>query len=611
MCGFLGQYNQGEIESSKCELSRLLCLSQSRGPDDSQIYTNEKNLWLGFNRLSILDRSEAGEQPMHSFTGRYTIVFNGEIYNHPELRKKLRFQKWRGHSDTETILQCVEEWGFKKTINALDGMFAVVIYDHLENSISGARDFAGIKPLFYGWNGNCFLFASQYDQIIRHRKFRDNEIDPQVLRLYLEQHFMPAPFGLLKQTGQLEPGQWCKVSVAGFETGYFWQFPEYVEPEVRDEKTAQEMIMSSLSESVSAEMLSDVPLGAFLSGGIDSPLICHYASKHLNRKLKTFTIGSDSKTHDESELAGQFADLIGTEHHCEMMSANSAFELFNEVMERVREPMADFSIIPTYLVSKLARKQVTVALSGDGGDELFFGYERFWSVAKNIKFQRLPWTLKAALYKSDQFLTGNKRLNSVLLSDHQSSAHRKLHNRLSNESVKCLFPDLTNVSTPPDYNTYTYADTRDPNKLIQAMRKAEFYGMMQKTLRKVDLASMSVSLEVRVPFLKKSFIETALKIDPMLSYGPNRKKQLLKNHLAAKHPKAPIDNLKRGFSIPLGKWLNEKNFQNDVAERLLKRDFVGRYGVRKSAVRQIIDEHGAGSDKKWLIFTLLALQNSV
>ena len=609
MCGFLGQFSRQKLNNSADELNRLLNLSKTRGPDHSQVYFNEKNLWLGFNRLSILDLTAAGAQPMHSHARRYTIVFNGEIYNHLELREKLKFQKWRGHSDTETILQCIEEWGFEKTINLLDGMFALAVYDEIEDLIYCARDFAGIKPFFYGWNGSSFVFASQYDQIIRHPEFRNKKIDPQVLKLYLEQHFMPAPFGLIKQTGQLEPGQWCKVSKDGLETRYFWRFPDYAEPDIFDEKIAQEMIASSLAKSVSSEMLSDVPLGAFLSGGIDSPLVCHYAVKDSTQKLKTFTIGSDSTIHNESEIAGQYAELIRTKHHCEMMSSNTAFEMFGEAMKCVHEPMADFSIIPTFLVSKLARKQVTVALSGDGGDELFFGYERFWSVAKNIKFQQMPWILRAFLYKGDQYLTGNKRLNSVVLADKQSSAHRGLHNRFSIELINHLFPDLASVSPPPGYNTYDYPNTRNVNQLIQSMRKAEFYGMMQKTLRKVDLASMGVSLEVRVPFLKKSFVETALRIDPLLSYGANKKKQLLKNHLAKLYPKAPIDNIKRGFTVPLGNWLIDENFRNYVQEKLLEKEFVARYGVRESVVRQITGEREI-KNKKWSIFTLLALQQS-
>jgi asparagine synthase (glutamine-hydrolysing) len=608
MCGFLGQFGgriNGDVQD---DLIRLLHLSKSRGPDETAVYTNGKDLWMGFNRLAILDVSAGGSQPMRSHTGRYTIVFNGEIYNHLDLRDRLRFRNWRGHSDTETILSCIEEWGFETTIERLDGMFALAVYDHLEEALLCVRDFAGIKPFFYGWDDNVFVFASQYDQITRHRRFSANAIDSQVLRLYLEQHFMPAPYGLFEQTGQLEPGQWCKVSEVGLQKGFFWQFPEYTEPTVCDEQTAHELLESALSHSVSAEMLSDVPLGAFLSGGIDSPLVCHYAARNSTRPLKTFTIGSDSIVHDETHLANAYSDLIGTQHYLSTMQADPAIDLFDDAMACLREPIADLSIIPTHLVSRLARAHVTVALSGDGGDELFFGYERFWSVAKNIRFQFLPWVIKAAFYKADKVLTGCRQINGAVLAEDQAAAHRSLHSRFPGQWIDHIFPDLKDVSVPENYGTYNYQNTRNENELIQSMRKAEFYGMMQKTLRKVDLASMGVSLEVRVPFLKKTVIESVLKLDPLLSYGPNRKKQLLKSHLSKLYPTAPIDNKKRGFTVPFGKFLNSGVCRRRIMDALSGNEFRGRFHFDSGSVEELILGHSAEDDRKWPIFTMLALE---
>lgn len=611
MCGFLGEYNFSGKVTDSLILKEFLALSKRRGPDESRQWMNQaETVWLGFNRLAIQDLSDAGSQPMLSPSGRYALVFNGEIYNHLELREKLPLQPYRGHSDTETILACIEHWGFLKTVEALDGMFALALYDQQEKALYAARDFAGIKPFFYGWNGKSFAFASQYNQITRHPLFKNNPVDEQVLKLYLQQHFVPAPFGLIKQTGQLEPGQWCKVSEKGLEKGYFWEFPDYHEPDIFSEKEAFNFIEEGLRESVRDEMISDVPLGAFLSGGIDSPLICHFAQKFTPSGLQTFTIGSDSKVHDESELAQQYAHLIGTTHHLKKASAADLMASFDEVMQQVHEPMADFSIIPTYWVSKLAREQVTVALSGDGGDELFFGYERFWSVVKNISYQHYPFPLKALIYKWDQYRTGNKRINSVLLSPHQGKAHQGLHSRFSDVWVNRLFPYLQKVSIPDSYLTYNYSNTRSEKELIQAMRKAEFYGMMQKTLRKVDLASMGVSLEVRVPFLKKSFIERSLRIDPMLSYGSARKKQLLKNLLYHYYPQAPIDNVKRGFSVPLGNWMRDIAFMENLKERYFNPLF-SEMGMEKSAFHELTVQHLKGKDHKWPLFTLMALGKSL
>jgi asparagine synthase (glutamine-hydrolysing) len=609
MCGFTIQLNLfGKISCTE-SLIDLLSKSVNRGPDKTQTWINtDENCWMGFNRLSIQDLTVAGSQPMTSKSKRYSIVFNGEIYNHLELRKLIEDFQWNGHSDTETILALIEKFGFLEAIIKLDGMFAIAVYDNLENSFFCARDFAGIKPFFYGWNGKVFIGASQYNQIIEHPVYKNNEVDNSVLRLYLEQHFLPAPFGLIKETAQLEPGQWMKVSAEGLEKGYFWQFPDFIEPTIFNASDAIELIDHELNFSVKSQMISDVPLGAFLSGGIDSPLITHFAAKNSKSKLNTFTIGSNSKVHDESELAQQYATLIQTNHNLNMLNGRDIQDSFDKIMECITEPMADFSIIPTYLVSKLAKNNVTVALSGDGGDELFFGYERFWSIGKNINYQQLPYIFKAGIYGFDKYLYKKNFVNSNLLSKNQSKSHQGLHNRFSSKLIEQLFPHLKGIELPDQYNTYKYDNCTNELELIQKMRKAEFYGMMQKTLRKVDLASMGVSLEVRVPFLSKSFMNAALKIDPKLSYGKGRKKQILKDTLYKLYPTSPIDNIKRGFTIPLGEWLRENEFSERVSNTLFNGELDSKFGISNSALRHLLLEHKNGFDNKWPIFTLLSLK---
>jgi len=605
MCGFLFEFTFKQ-QSAHELFSGVLNHSQKRGPDHTGFWTNQTTVQMGFNRLAILELTEAGNQPMLSPQGRYAIVFNGEIYNHLELRKQLSFEAFRGHSDTETICCCLEEWGVERTVDKLDGMFAIAIYDQHSKATTLVRDFAGIKPLFYGWDGATLVAASQYDQVVMHPAFAQQPIDEHVLKLYLQQHFLPAPFGLLKNTFQVEPGEMVQVSAEGkLAKKQYWTFPEFFQPSIMEKADALEYIHQSLEEAVKQELLSDVPLGAFLSGGIDSPLVCYYAQKH-QRPLKTFTIGSDSKVHDESEQAGLYAKLLGTDHQLSRMNDSTGKDILSEALACMQEPMADFSIIPTYLVSKLARQHVTVALSGDGGDELFFGYERFWSIAKNIRYQHWPWLVKAGIYKADQWMTGNKRINSVVLSHSQARAHRGLHSRFTGEWMDKLFPELRNVTTPEAYNTYTYPNTTNEATLIQHIRKAEFYGMMQKTLRKVDLASMGNSLEVRVPFLKKSFIEASWKVDPFLSYGPARKKQLPKDLLRKQIPESPIDNIKRGFSIPLGHWIR-KDMKDQFHERLSQTAFLNTYGVAAKGVHDLLQHHEQGHDMKWPVFTLTAL----
>ena len=600
MCGFLGTYN---FESNADFLS-LLSLSAHRGPDLQQTWT-APGVQLGFNRLSIQDLSPAGAQPMESPQGRYVVVFNGEIYNHLQLREQLPAYAYRGHSDTETITHALEVWGVQKTITALDGMFALGIYDLQSKALWLARDFAGIKPLFYGKAGKSVVFASQYDQVRQHPLFKNAPIDPQVLKLYLQQHFLPAPFGLHQGIRQIRPGEIICFQPDGQEEKLrYWELPTEAQYDVTDAKQATDLIQEALSHSVQQQLLSDVPLGAFLSGGVDSPLVCA-AAKPLQPELKVFSIGSDSRVHDESKRAKAFASALGLQQRLWQLNAREVLGYWEAAMQSLHEPLADFSLLPTYLVSRLARKEVTVALSGDGGDELFFGYERFWSIGKNIRFQHWPKLARMGVYGLDKYVSGNRNINSVVLADQQCQAHENLHSRFSAQWLNRIFPDLEKVTLPEEWEIYSYPNSRDERTLIGHMRRAEFYGMMQKTLRKVDLASMQNSLEVRVPFLQKSFIEAALRIDPMLSYGKGQKKQVLKNLMQRAIPAVPDDNVKRGFSIPLSEWIRE-GLQETFQDRL-RSIALQDYGADRKKIDDMLKAHLRGASLKWPLFTLYAL----
>lgn len=606
MCGFLAEFNIQNNLTNKSEFNRLLDFSQNRGPDYQGYWSNFSSVQFGFNRLAILDLSSAGDQPMTSPQGEYTIVFNGEIYNHNELRKQLTITNFKGSSDTETITACLEEWGIKKTIMALDGMFAISIYHNPSKTITLVRDFAGIKPLFYGWNGTTLVASSQYDQIIEHHNYKSKSINSNVLKLYLQQHFVPAPFGLYEDTFQVRPGEMITFTVDGKKEYFrYWELPSNNSFSISDVITAQKYIADTLDSCVQDQLLADVPLGAFLSGGVDSPLVCAFAKKYQS-SLKVFSIGSDSKVHDESFRASQFANALELKQELWKLNALEMKKYWNEAIQVLHEPLADFSVFPTYLVSKLAKKSVTVALSGDGGDELFFGYERFWSVGKNIKYQHYPSIIKKGIYGFDKYTTGNKRVNSVLLSSHQGKAHESLHSRFRENWLNQVAPDLQNITLPEEWDVYEYQNCKDERDLMAKMRKAEFYGMMQKTLRKVDLASMGNSLEVRVPFLQKKMIEASLQIDPLLSYGNGQQKQLLKNILAQQIPAVVREETKKGFSIPLSKWIRE-DLKDTFSTVLLEKD-LSTFGFDKSVVEKMLSKHLKGEvDLKWPLFTLYAL----
>ena len=605
MCGFLIEYSPSNLISKETFLE-LLTISKKRGPDFQGYASHNNIVQLGFNRLAIVDLSAAGQQPMTSFNNRFLIVFNGEIYNHKALRKQLEYTNFRGNSDTETITACLEEWGIKKTISSLDGMFAISIFDKLTNEITLVRDFAGIKPLFYGYSNGTLVASSQYDQLLAHKAFKNKSINPQVLKLYLQQHFMPAPFGLYEDTFQVLPGEMITFNLEGKKTQHrYWELPSKPNYSVTSKNEAIAFVEETLDSCVQDQLMADVPLGAFLSGGVDSPLLCSFAKKY-NKDLSVFSIGSDSKVHDESERAKQFANALELKQEIWNLTAKETLTYWKEATAALHEPLADFSILPTYLVSKLAKKNVTVALSGDGGDELFFGYERFWSIGKNIKYQHYPSIIRKAAYGFDKYATGNKRINDVVLSSKQATAHEGLHSRFRSNWLNKIAPELANVNLPNEWNVYDYTNEKDERALLGNLRKAEFYGMMQKTLRKVDLASMENSLEVRVPFLQKKMIEASLQIDPLLSYGSGNQKQLLKDILSKRIPSVAEEKVKKGFSVPLSKWIRE-DLKEEFSSKLLESDFTG-LGFDTKQIEQLLKTHLKGEqDLKWPLFTLYAL----
>ena len=399
-----------------------------------------------------------------------------------------------------------------------------------------------------------------------------------------------------------------------YRKNHYWEFPKYVEPTIFNEGEANEFIRTELENAVKSELVSDVPVGAFLSGGIDSSLICYFAQKNISEKLNTITIGNNSVSHDESKEAKIIIDSIGLNGVIKKIDANIFHALFEEFSNSITEPFADLSLIPAYYASKISKKDFSVALTGDGGDELFFGYERFWSIAKNIKIQNYPYLLKYIRYLYDKIFHDNSNINGVSLFNRQCDAHFDLHCRFKEEMINKIFPYLKDVEYPFGNNNYDYPNTKNEMELIQYMRHAEFYGMMQKTLRKVDQASMANSLELRVPFLKKSFIEASLKIDPYLNYGPNvakasKKKILLKKIFNNMIPSVQFDEIKRGFSIPLSSWLKHELF-NLFQNAIIEKSSINHFDIEKKELTKIIENHkNKDIDHKWPIFTIFALFN--
>ena len=610
MCGILGEfvYNSHSLIDKSRFLS-LLELSRNRGPDSQGYSTNDKNFQFGFNRLSILDLSGNGNQPIQSPSGRYTMVFNGEIYNHFELRKTLPRNKYifKGSGDTESLIACFDNFGIENTVSKLDGMFAIGIYDHKKSLIHLIRDFAGIKPLHFGLKEGVLIFASQYNQISRHIKFCNENIDEEILKLYLSLHYIPSPYGILKNTYSVNPGEIVTINSHGIKkTLTYWSFPDYNSNAFQSSSQLND-IEEKLEAAVKTELTSDVPLGSFLSGGVDSPLISYYANKNIKGDFNTFSMGSDSNVHDESMQAKLYAQSMGSNHHSTYMTAKNSLEVLDKAVESVGEPFGDYSIIPTWQVSKLAKKEVTVALSGDGGDELFFGYDRFQSVAKNHSLWGKPYWMRFLTRSIDKVVFNGKHFNDGLLISTPGYAHQGLHSRFSNSMINKLIPEMDRINLPKTFDLYSNKNPRTQSELLLEIRKIEFYGMMQKTLIKVDRGSMDHALEVRIPFLQKAFLENVLKLDIQLHKPMKGRKIILYDLLKKCYPSIPPQRKKRGLSISLSNWIKNE-YNEPFKDILLEYKFIHTVGIKKTVLENMFETHSRGiKDLKWSLFTLYSL----
>ncbi|MDD2759919.1 MAG: asparagine synthase (glutamine-hydrolyzing), partial [Methylomonas sp.] len=428
MCGIAGFL--GGVASESADLVRKMASAiASRGPDDADVWCDNKSgIALGHRRLAILDLSVAGHQPMHSTDGRYVIAFNGEIYNHLELRKQLSdfgFD-WRGHSDTETLLAAIVAWGLDAALKASAGMFAFALWDRQSHVLTLARDRLGEKPLYYGIQNNSFLFGSELKALRAHPAFV-GEIDRDVLTLYLRFNYIPAPFSIYKGIQKLLPGCYLQIDADSHSTlTAYWSARAVAESGQKDlfagsESEAKAELESLLMQSISGQMMADVPLGAFLSGGVDSSVVVALMQACSDRPVKTFTIGFRERDYNEAEYAHQVARHLGTEHTELYVSPEQAMAVIPMLPQIYDEPFADSSQIPTWLVAQLAREQVTVSLSGDGGDELFGGYNRYY-LGQTIwhRLERAPLGMRSVIaglmtsVKPEQWNAGLSNIGRLL-----------------------------------------------------------------------------------------------------------------------------------------------------------------------------------------------------
>ncbi|PCJ17080.1 MAG: asparagine synthase (glutamine-hydrolyzing) [Candidatus Cloacimonadota bacterium] len=608
MCGITG-YIDFKSQLKNKTLSILKQMTDAiihRGPDaDGHFICTQSRVALGHRRLSILDLSEAGAQPMTSKSQRYIIVFNGEIYNFKDLRKDLEGVSWRGHSDTEVLLEYIEQFGFEKTLTDLNGMFAISLYDKKENKLYLARDRAGEKPLYYGQQGDFFFFGSELKSFLKHPNF-NNEVDRDVLCSYLRHNYIPAPLSIYKNISKLQPGTFVEVDINSQKVlnKYYWNPQEKkasTEIFLGTEQEAKSKLNDLLLDAVKIRMESDVPLGAFLSGGVDSSLIVALMQAQSKKKVQTFTIGFEEDQYNEAKFAQDVANHLKTDHTEMYVTSKQTLDVIPNLAKYWDEPFADSSQVPTYLVSQVAKQKVTVCLSGDGGDELFSGYDRyFWSENIWSKLKKIPKGLKSIV--GNTLSNTNPKTLDFLYSCIKPIFPKKLQFSNFSGKIAKLAPALSSNTVQDLYYLLLSHWSTPQNIVIGGIEKLNIVKRIQDSgfnadiiewnmfcdlnnylpddiLTKVDRASMAVSLEGRIPLLDHRVIEFSWSLPREMRVKNGVGKHLLRSVLYDYVPQSLIDRPKKGFGVPIDMWL--KGPLKDWACDLLSKDRIVRDGYFK------------------------------
>jgi asparagine synthase (glutamine-hydrolysing) len=625
MCGIAGIIGSSRVDEQS--VARMIGPIAHRGPDDQGIWFDaDAQIGLGHRRLAIVDLSPAGHQPMHSADGRYVLTFNGEIYNHPELRKALEEQGavpaggWRGHSDTEVLLEGISNWGLIETLKRSVGMFAFGLWDRQQRELSLVRDRFGEKPLYYGWAGRDFLFGSELKALRAHPQF-NAAIDRRALRQFAARTYIPAPLSIYERVFKLPPASVLTINAeaaasprsspppegreGGLRLEHYWSYRDVVQrglaDPIADEAEALDELERTLAAAIQGQSMADVPVGAFLSGGIDSSTICALYQKYSSIPVRTYSIGFEEAGYNEAEDAKRVANHLGTVHHERYVTVSEARDTIPLLPAMYDEPFADSSQIPTHLVSRFAREQVTVALTGDGGDELFAGYNRHF-VAPRLwdQLRKVPRPLRAATGSTlsrlpSQFWSG---IAGFLPGRHQPHIGRRVQKGLrlaasaeSFDEVYCSFLDEWSHERSPvlggedaDAGFDLDLGANVPDALRMMYCDAVSY-LPDDILAKVDRASMAVSLETRVPFLDHRVAELAARIPLDLKVRGGRGKYIVRKLLDQLVPRDLIERPKAGFAVPVGEWIKEplRPWAEDLldpaamrAEGLLDADIVQR-----------------------------------
>jgi len=620
MCGIFGiVYRDRSREVDPSLLDRMGAVLRHRGPDDFGTWVRG-NAGLGHARLSIIDLSKAGTQPMANEDGSVLVTFNGEIYNFPELRKGLeaRGHLFRSNTDTEVLVHLWEEQG-PRCVDGLRGMFAFAVWDDREKVLFLARDRVGKKPLYYAALPDRFLFASEIKAILQDPEFRA-EPDIEAIHHYLSYQSVPSPFSAFRGIRKLPPAHSLLVRGGAGEPTRYWKLSYRDKMKVEGERQAaalQEELVEKLREAVKIRLMSDVPLGAFLSGGIDSSIVTALMAGSMDQPVKTFSIGFHESEYDELPYARMVANRYGTDHH-EFVVTPDARAIFPALVWHYNEPFADLSAIPTWYVCEMARRHVTVALSGDGGDENFAGYPRYtnekeYAVRKGVGPFLKRWLGRGgniATFAGPLSRPGEAVRRLLSLSQRRLLYYRRITHFSEFYKADLYTPEMrrrTDGLFSVDIMTDKY-DRSDAKDFLDATLGLDLELYLPDTLMtKVDVASMAHSLEVRAPFLDHKFMEFAARIPPELKLADGEGKFILKKAAEPLLPSEVIRRPKMGFGVPVDHWFRNE-LKETVRDVLLSRKAVERGYFRRDYIESMLDRHQRGENWQYLIWNLFMLE---
>lgn len=614
MCGIAGRIDFTGEAADRSLLERSAATMRVRGPDDAGVWM-EDGAGFAHRRLAIIDLSEGGHQPMLSHNERYVCVFNGEIYNFRALREQLASGNdfWAGSSDTEVLLVAYATWG-EDCLDHFDGMFAFAIWDRQTRRLFAARDRLGEKPFYFHWDGRRFAFASRPTALFELLPDISRAYDPQALRLYLESGYVPAPFSAHMQLRKLPAAHALTVSECGIELRRYWDLRR-IEPNEdwgrRNPDDLADELEEIVSRSVALRMVADVPLGAFLSGGIDSSLVVAMMKRHASGPVKTFTIGFDEQCYDESPVAAAIAAHLGTDHYCQQLRADDLLALVPEFFAQFDEPFFDSAAFPTMAVSSLARQHVTVSLTGDGGDELFGGYHYYRIARALAPLYALPgWLRQGVAGVVDLVHSHRARLLGGALRQNSSAAAFAFGRSIAKDFRGVLRADAM-AGTVGLVDLFVAETSNFPKGLAaseQGMRLDSLYTLAEDYLQKTDVASMAYSLESRAPLLGREVVEWGMRL-PVQWKAQWRTNKFLLRQLVYRHvPQRIVDLPKRGFGVPIDGWLRGA-LSGWAEERLRNPDYYDGLPIDQGACLELFRLHQSGFRNAhpllWAILMLL------